>query len=117
MAKGTVYVMNFSGENLARARGVCQRLHLGLKEVPASSFDLTVGEMINGLPGHARERLFEEEVVLLRGLSPQEVNGTVDALRSGGYRGLVAVETRFNRQWKLARLVTELQEERARLEG
>ena len=108
---------NISGERLTAVNITASRMGLTVKELTADEFGSIIG-FSAGLEGFSNEKQdaqesFDEEMLVMCGLSGSEMNALLDALRQQSINiPLKAVLTETNAKWSPARLYKELSAER-----
>ena len=108
---------NIGGERLDAVNITASRMGLTVKELTADEFGVVIG-FPAGLEGftdekQAAQESFDEEMLIMCGLSGGEMNALLDALRRENVNiPLKAVLTETNAKWSSARLYKELSAER-----
>ena len=108
---------NIGGERLDAVNITASRMGLTVKELTADEFGIVIG-FLAGLDGFTDEKQdaqgsFDEEMLIMCGLSGGEMNALLNALRRENVNiPLKAVLTETNAKWSPARLYKELSAER-----
>ena len=110
---------NLTGESRRRkVKAVLFRYGIPCREVPPREQGTRIRDLVapgeTGTEGDAPEgsEPFQEEMIVMHGLSPRQFHGLVDGLRAQGVRiPLKAVTTPDNLEWSGARLREELKAE------
>lgn len=115
-----VLLFNFHGEKREKVLFLLIRLGIACREVSAAEQRNTIGALAgrNGAPAAsaAQNAAFEDEMLIMDGLSSNQFHGLLDGLRRNNIPvALKAVVTQQNLTWTAAELYDALLEEHKRL--
>ncbi len=117
---GTVLLLGFASlPEILAVEAAAKVAGAGVRAVGPGDWDVPLGELAEGksAPAGAPSWVPPGKALVFCGLKGGAPDGLLAALRSAGVTGHRAVLTPRNRSWTPARLLAELDRERAALEG